>query len=67
MVREIMDALPATEAETHDQLSREKQKALMWLEAESRMLFAMRRINNVRRARTLPPVVMDFGWARKTK
>jgi hypothetical protein len=67
MVREIMDTLPATEAETHDQLSREKQKALMWLEAESRMLFAMRRINNVRRARTLPPVVMDFGWARKTK
>jgi hypothetical protein len=67
MVREIMDTLPAIEAETHDQLSREKQKALMWLEAESRMLFAMRRINNVRRARTLPPVVMDFGWARKTK
>jgi len=67
MVREIMDTLPAIEAETHDQLSREKQKALMWLEAESRVLFAMRRINNVRRARTLPPVVMDFGWARKTK
>jgi hypothetical protein len=67
MVREIMDTLPAIEAETHDQLSREKQKALMWLEAEGRVLFAMRRINNVRRARTLPPVVMDFGWARKTK
>ena len=67
MVREIMDTLPVIEAETHDQLSREKQKALMWLEAESRVLFAMRRINNVRRARTLPPVVMDFGWARKTK
>jgi hypothetical protein len=66
-VREIMDTLPPIEAETHDQLSKEKQKALMWLEAESRMLFAMRRINNVRRARTLPPVVMDFGWARKTK
>lgn len=67
MVREIMDTLPAIEAETHDHLSREKQKALMWLESESRMLLAMRRINNVRRARTLPPVVMDFGWARKTK
>ena len=67
MVREIMDALPAAEAETHDQLSSEKPKALMWLEAESRMLFAMRRINNVRRARTLSPVVMDFGWAQRTK
>jgi len=67
MVREIMDTLPAVEAETHDQLSSEKQKATMWLGAESRMLFAMRRVNNVRRARTLPPVVMDFGWAQKTK
>lgn len=67
MVREIMETLLAVEAETHDQLSREKQKASMWLEAESRVLFAMRRINNVRRANTLPPVVMDFGWARKTR
>jgi hypothetical protein len=67
MVREVMDTLPALEAETHDQLSVEKRKAAMWLEAESRMILAMRRINHVRRARTLPPVVMDFGWARKTR
>jgi len=67
MVREVMDTLPALEAETHDQLSVEKRKAAMWLEAESRMILAMRRINNVRRARSLPPVVMDFGWARKTR
>jgi hypothetical protein len=67
MVREVIDTLPALEAETHDQLSVEKRKAAMWLEAESRMILAMRRINHVRRARTLPPVVMDFGWARKTR
>lgn len=67
MVREIMETLPAVEAETHDQLSAEKQKAFMWLEAESRVLLAMRRINNVRRAKNLPPVLMDFGWAQKTR
>jgi hypothetical protein len=67
MVREIMETLPAVEAETHDQLSVEKQKASMWLEAESRMLTAMKRINNVRRMKPLPPIVMDFGWARKTR
>lgn len=67
MVREIMETLPAVEAETHDQLSVEKKKASMWLEAESRVLFAMRRINNVRRATHLPPIVMDFGWAQKTR
>ena len=67
LVREVMDTLPAVEAETHDQLSVEKRKAAMWLEAESRMILAMRRVNNVRRARSLPPVVMDFGWARKTR
>ena len=67
MVREVMDTLPALEAETHDQLSAEKRKAAMWLEAESMMILAMRRINNVRRAKSLPPVVMDFGWARKTR
>lgn len=67
MVREVMDTLPPLEAETHDQLSVEKRKAAMWLEAESRMIMAMRRINNVRRARSLPPAVMDFAWARKTR
>lgn len=67
LVREVMNTLPAVEAETHDQLSVEKRKAAMWLEAESRMILAMRRVNNVRRARSLPPVVMDFGWARKTR
>jgi hypothetical protein len=67
LVREVMDTLPALEAETHDQLSVEKRKAAMWLEAESRVILAMRRINNVRRTRSLPPVAMDFGWARKTR
>lgn len=67
MVREILDTLPAIEAKSHDDLSVEKQKALMWLEGESRVLFAMRRINNVRRNEKLQPVVMDFGWARKTR
>lgn len=67
LVREVMDTLPAIEAETHDKLSVEKRKAGMWLEAESRVILAMRRINNVRRARSLPPIMMDFGWARKTR
>lgn len=67
MVREVMDTLPPIEAETHDQLNAEKQRALIWLEAERRVLFAMRRINNVRRAVALTPVVVDFGWARKTR
>jgi hypothetical protein len=67
LVREIMDTLPPVEAETHDQQSVEKRRASMWLEAESRMLSAMRRMNFMRRAKGLPPIVMDFGWARKTK
>lgn len=67
LVHEVMDTLPAVEAESHDDLSVEKKKAQIWLEAESQVLFAMRRINSVRRSQTLPPVIMDFGWARKTR
>jgi hypothetical protein len=39
----------------------------MWLEAESRMLQAMKKVNTVRRMKPLPAIVMDFGWARKTR
>lgn len=67
MVREILNTLPVEEAETHDQLSIEKQKAMLWLEAESKVLGAVRRINFLRRNSALPLIVMDFGWARKTR
>lgn len=67
LVHEVMDTLPAVEAETHDDLSVEKRKAQLWLEGENKVLFAMKRVNNLRRAKTLPPVLMNFGWAQKTR
>lgn len=67
LISDIMKRLPPSEAQTHDQLDAEKRKALMWLEVEIRALRAASKINTVRRAGETKPVVMDFGWAQKTR
>lgn len=67
LVRELLAKLPFSVAETHDQLDREKRRAQVWLEAEARVLSAGRRINNIRGARSSKRVVMDHGWAQKTR
>ncbi|TKA22794.1 hypothetical protein B0A50_07896 [Salinomyces thailandicus] len=43
----------------------EKRKAWIWIEQETKLRYAARRINTIRRARSERPVTFDFGWVRE--